>query len=165
MSIQTFSKSFLFPNNKRKLKRKFSYYYWIGPWKPTGPRPHSAYADRVKGRAVAWLGASAQASLAQLGRGEGATPASRRHGGAGSASGPAAVAGRVRASGRARGVRKRVPNLSRQLKRMEEGRRTRSTAAEHGGAMTDGGEMRQTLYLGSKGVTAVSTRCRGARRS
>ena len=127
---------------------KFSYYYWAGPWKPTGPRPHSACADRAKGRAAAWLGASAQASLAQLGRGEGATPASRRHGGAGSASGPVAVAGWVRASGRARGVRKEVTNPSRQLKRVEEGKRTRSTAAEHGGAMTDGGEMRQTLYLG-----------------
>ena len=36
--------------------------------------------------------------------------------------------------------------------------------AKHGGAMTDGGETRKTLYLGSKGVTATSTRCRGARR-
>ena len=41
----------------------------------------------------------------------------------------------------------------------------RSTMAEHGGAMTDGGEARRMLYLGSKGVTAVSTRCRRARRS
>jgi len=39
-------------------------------------------------------------------------------------------------------------NPSREPKRVEEGKRTRSTAAEHGGAMTDGGEMRQTLYLG-----------------
>ena len=53
---------------------KFSYYYWAGPWKTTGPRPHSACVDRANGRAAAWLGASAQASLAQLGRGEGATP-------------------------------------------------------------------------------------------
>ena len=68
LSIQTFSKAFLFPNNKRKLKTKFSYYYWAGPWKTTGPRPHSACADRAKGRAAAWLGALAQAILAQLTR-------------------------------------------------------------------------------------------------
>ena len=40
-----------------------------------------------------------------------------------------------------------------------------STAAEHGGAMADGGEARRRLYLGSKGVTAASTRCRRARQS
>jgi len=40
-----------------------------------------------------------------------------------------------------------------------------STAAEHGGAMADGGEARRMRYLGSKGVTAASTRCRRARRS
>ena len=37
--------------------------------------------------------------------------------------------------------------------------------AEHGGAMTDGGKTRKMLYLGSKGVTAASTRCRRVRRS
>ena len=41
----------------------------------------------------------------------------------------------------------------------------RSTAAEHGDAMTDGGETCKKLYLGSKGVTAVSTRCRRVRQS
>ena len=50
MSIQTFSKSFLFPNNKRKLKTKSSYSYWAGPWEPSGPRPHLARSDRAKGR-------------------------------------------------------------------------------------------------------------------
>ena len=41
-----------------------SYSYWAGPWKPTGPRPHSACSDRAKGRAAAWLGASAHGHLA-----------------------------------------------------------------------------------------------------
>ena len=40
-----------------------------------------------------------------------------------------------------------------------------STMAEHDGAMTDGGETRKMLYLGSKGVIAASTRCQRARRS
>jgi len=49
---------------------------------------------------------------------------------------------------------------------MEEGRRTCFHGeAKHGGAMTGGSEMRKMLYLGSKGVTTMSTRCRGARQS
>ena len=39
-----------------------------------------------------------------------------------------------------------------------------STAAEHGGAMADGGEAWKMRYLGSKDVTTASTRCRRARR-
>ena len=122
MSIQTFSKSFLFPNNKRKLKTKSSYSYWAGPWEPSGPRPHLARSDRAKGRGG-------------LARGFGPRPLgparSRRRGHAGietpqrrgSASGPAVVAGWVRASGRAHGVRKEVANASRQLGRVEEGKK------------------------------------------
>jgi len=41
----------------------------------------------------------------------------------------------------------------------------RSTAAEHGGAMADGGEARTKALPWLKGVTTVSTRCRRARRS
>ena len=49
---------------------------------------------------------------------------------------------------------------------MEKGRRKRFHGeAKHGGAMTDSGETRKTLYLGSKGVIAASTRCQGVRRS
>ena len=40
-----------------------------------------------------------------------------------------------------------------------------STAAEHDGAMADGGEAWKMRYLGSKDVTTASTRCRRARRS
>ena len=49
---------------------------------------------------------------------------------------------------------------------MEKGRRKRFHGeANHGGAMTDGGEHAQAAIPCSKGVTAASTRCRGARRS
>ena len=128
MSIQTFSKSFLFPNNKRKLKTKSSYSYWAGPWEPSGPRPHLACSDRAKGRGGLARGFSPR----PLGP---ARPRRRGHAGVetprrrGSASGPAVVAGRVRASGRAHGVRKEVANASRQLGRVEEGKKD----AFHGG--------------------------------
>ena len=71
---------------------------------------------------MAWLGASAHGHWAQLGRGEGGgfTPALRWRG---SASGPAAIACRVRASGRAHGVRKELANASRPIGRVKEGKK------------------------------------------
>ena len=129
MSIQTFSKSFLFPNNKRKLKTKSSYSYWAGPLEPSGPRPHLACSDRAKGvrrpGSGLWPTATWPSSAEAKGVHAGVETSRRR----GSASGPAAIAGRVRASGRARGVHKEVANPSRQLERVEEGKED----AFHGG--------------------------------
>ena len=56
------------------------------------------------------------------------------------------------------------PNM--QHNGMEKGRRKRFHGeANHGDAMTDGGEHAQAAIPCSKGVTAASTRCRGVRRS
>ena len=65
MSTQTFSKPFLFSNNKEKLKTDYFYSYWAGPWKRTGPRPQPACSVRAKGRAAAWLRVQPTAILAQ----------------------------------------------------------------------------------------------------
>ena len=70
------------------------------------------------------------------------------------------------ASGRARRVRKEVTNPSMQHNGMEKERRKHFHGeANHGDAMTDGGEHAQAAIPCSKGVTAMSTRCGGARRS
>ena len=82
MSTQTFSKPFLFSNNKEKLKTNYFYSYWAGPWKRTGPRPQPACVARALGSAAAWQGLRPTAALAQLGRSEGDTPAPRLRGGA-----------------------------------------------------------------------------------
>ena len=70
MSTQTFSKVFLFPNNKRKTENNFSYYYWAGPWERLAHgRFRPAQTERREGR---WPGSGLRpkAVLAQLGRGE-----------------------------------------------------------------------------------------------
>jgi len=70
MSTQTFSKVFLFPNNKRKPKTYFSYYYWAGPWEQLAQghfRP--AQPSEGEGRRPG-SGLRPKAVLAQLGRGE-----------------------------------------------------------------------------------------------
>ena len=84
MSTQTFSKPFLFSNNKEKLKTNYFYSYWAGPWKRTGPRPQPACSARAKGRAAAWLRVRPTAILAQHRprRDATPTPAARHHGGA-----------------------------------------------------------------------------------
>ena len=134
----------------------------------TGPRPLSACSTERRGRAAVWLGASAQGRPSPARPRRDAMPRrrSRRHGGAGATSGPAAVAGHVRASGRALGVRKKVANLSRLPKGMEKGRGKRFHGeAKHGGAMTDGSETCKAAIPCSNGVPTASTRCRRARRS
>ena len=50
-------------------------------------------------------------------------PAPRRRGGAARPAGPAAIAGRVRASGRAPEVHEELANADRQLGRVEKGRK------------------------------------------
>ena len=148
MSTQTFSKVFLFPNNKEKPKTFFL--LLLGrPMGTTGPWPLLACViERRERRRPDW-GHRLKADLAQQGRGETATPRrrSRRHGGTAAASGPTAVAGHDRASRRARWVCKKMANPSRQLNGMEKGRRKRFHGeAKHGGAMTDGGENTQGRY-------------------
>ena len=146
MSTQTFSKVFLFPNNKRKLKTYFSYYYWAGPWKQLAHGHFRPAQTERRGRAAAWLGASAQGRPGPARSRRDATPRwrSRRHGGAGAASGPAAVAGHVRASERAHWVCKNMANPSRLLKGMEKARgKLFHGEVKRSGAMTDGGENAQ----------------------
>ena len=60
----------------------------------------------------------------------------------GSAMRPAAISGHGSASKRAQEVREALANASRQLSRVEKGRKTTSMVAEHGGAMAVGGETR-----------------------
>ena len=60
----------------------------------------------------------------------------------GSAMRPAAISGHGSASKRAQEVHEALANASRQLSRVEKGRKTTSMAAEHGGAMAVGGEAR-----------------------
>ena len=111
MSTQTFSKVFLFLNNKRKLKTYFSYYYWAGLWKqlahdqfrPAQPIEGEGQRPGSGLRPTATWPSSAEA------KGHADVETSRRRG---SASGPTAIVGRVRASGRAHEVRKEVANAS-----------------------------------------------------
>ena len=59
-----------------------------------------------------------------------------------------------------------MANPSRLHKGMEKGQwEAFHGGVKRGGAMTDGGETRKTAIPCSNGVPAVSTRCRGARRS
>ena len=145
MSTQTFSKVFLFPNNKEKPKTFFL--LLLGrPMGTTGPQPLLACATEQRERRRLGLGLWLKADLAQQGRGETATPRrrSRRHGGAATASGPTAVAGHDRASRRARWVHKKMANPSRSLKGIEKGRgKPFHGEVKRGGAMTDGGETAQ----------------------
>ena len=81
MSIQTFSKSFLFSNNKEKLKIKLP--IATGPARGNQLAHGHTWPAQTERRGCGGLaGASAHGHLAQLGRGEVAMPASRRHGGA-----------------------------------------------------------------------------------
>jgi hypothetical protein len=50
LSIQTFSKPFLFSKSKEKFEKESSYCYWAGPRESAGPLSHLAYAARAKGR-------------------------------------------------------------------------------------------------------------------
>ena len=149
MSIQPFSKVFLFLNNKRKNRKQFSYYYWAGPWERLAhDRFRPAQPSEGEGRRPG-SGLRPKADLAQLGRGETATPRrrSRRHGGAAAASGPVAVADHDRANRRERWVRKKMANPSGLPKGMEKGRRKPFHGeAKRGGAMTDDGENAQGRY-------------------
>ena len=148
MSTQTFSKVFLFPNNKRKTENNFPI--------TTGPAhgndwPTAAFGLRNRAEERRWSssGLRPKADLAQLGRGETTTPRrrSKRHGGAAAASGPAAVADHDRANRRERWVRKKMANPSGLPKGMEKGRRKPFHGeAKRGGAMTDGGENAQGRY-------------------
>ena len=122
MSIQTFSKSFLFSNNKEKLKMKLPI--------ATGPARGNQLAHGHTRPAQ-----TERRGVRRPGRGFGpwplgpARPRQGSHAGVetprrrGSASGPAAIAGRVRASGRAHGVRKELANASRPIGRVEEGKK------------------------------------------
>ena len=145
MSTQTFSKVFLFPNNKEKPKTFFL--LLLGrPMGTTGPQPLSACATERRERRRPGSGLRPKADLAQHGRGETATPRrrSRCHGGAVAASGTTDVAGHDRASRRARCVRKKMANPSRSLKGIEKGRgKPFHGEVKRGGAMTDGGENAQ----------------------
>ena len=148
MSTQTFSKVFLFPNNKEKPKTFFL--LLLGrPMGTTGPQPLSACATERRERRWPGSGLRPKADLAQQGQSETATPrrCSRCHGGAVAASGPTDVAGHDRASRRARWVRKKMANPSGLPKGMEKGRRKPFHGeVKRGGAMTDSGENTQGSY-------------------
>ena len=142
MSIQTFSKSFLFSNNKEKLKMKLPI--------ATGPARGNQLAHGHTRPAQ-----TERRGVRRPGRGFGprplgparprrrAMPASRRHG---SAARPAGRRPLPAGSGQA-GERLRFAWSWRMWAGSKAGRRRggrgSSTAAEHGGAMADGGEARE----------------------
>ena len=70
MSIQTFSKSSLFSNNKEKLKMKHPIATGSARGNPLAHGHFRPVRSERRGKA-AWPGASAHGHLAQLGQGEG----------------------------------------------------------------------------------------------
>ena len=112
MSIQTFSKSFLFSNNKEKLKIKHPI--------ATGPaRGNQLAHDHTRParperreRAAAWQGLRPMASWPSLAEAK-VMPAPRRRGGVARPTGPAAITGRARANERAHAVHEELANAGR----------------------------------------------------